>query len=317
MYARLHCRWPVRHPRLRGSAITTDSPVATRRAVERILRPIMHPVVSLQTALVDARFVRQQGLPPSLANRIMLLPAVALDRLRRAGRAARQDVVFARYRRLHGRHYGPGGRGYQNTAGGTPEERAARYAAGNGRLAEYAQAYGDLLGYRDGDRFADIGCGSGQNIRYLAQRFPDSSLLGVDLNADAIALIRDCEGAPGLQLAVGDIRDVAYLREILADPPDHIVMSHVMSLLFADTADQTRRLRQEIVDTLVSHSRRSIIIIDAFGAPGELRITIEQRQRALITDDVLAYFRSHLDSGRALLAQSPRGQAVIFTHVTV
>ena len=311
----LNCQTPHALATTGGFAITADDHEGPGPSTaERMLRPLMAPVVSLQTAIVDARFVRRQGVAPSVMNRLLLLPAMAIERLRSAGRAARQDVIFARFRRLHGQHYGPGGRGYQDTAGGTPEERAARYAAGNCRLADYVDTCNDLLGYSDGDSFADIGCGSGQNIRYLAQHFPHSSLLGVDLNADAIELIRDCESAPGLTLAVGDIRDAAYLDALLTEPVDHIVMSHVMSLLFADTAGQTRQLRQSIIDTLVARSRRSVIVIDAFGAPGELHITIEQRQRALVTDDVLSYFRKHRSAGRAILTQSSRGQAVIFTH---
>lgn len=275
----------------------------------------MSVAVRMQTATVDARFVRRQGLAPSLLNRVLLLPAIAIERIRAAGRAARQDVIFARFRRLHQRHYGPGGRGYQTTAGGTPQERMARYRAGNCRLSDYVDTCSDLLDYRNGDTFADIGCGTGQNVRYLAQTFPESPIIGADLSPDAIELIRDCEPAAGLTLTVGDVRDLGFLTSLLEPPVDHIVMSHVLSLLFADSSSQTRRLRQSIVDLLVAHSRRSIIVIDTFGAPGDLHIAIEQKQRAMVTDDVLSYFRSHRASGRAVLTQSDRGQAVIFTHV--
>ena len=278
------------------------------------MRPLMALVVPVQTAFVDARFVRRQGIAPSPVNRVLLLPAFALERLRSITRRTRQDALFSRFRRLHGLHYGPTGRGYSGTAGGSKTERRARYAAGNCRLADYTRTWADMLDYRDGDRFADIGCGTGQNIRYLAQHFPQAELVGADLNADAIELIRDCEDAPGLELSTGDVRDVEFLARLLEPPVDHIVMSHVLSLLFADSAAQTRRLRQSIVDELVARSRRSIIIIDVMGAPGDLSITIEQRQRAIVTDDVLGYFRRHRERGRAVLTQSDRGQAVIFTH---
>lgn len=295
-----------------GKQLRTQSRASV---AEAMLRAIAVPIVRMQTALVDARFVRHQGIAPSPANRLLLLPAVFLDRLRRAGHDARQDVVFRRFRRLHQRHYGPGGRGYQSTPGGTPAERAARYAAGNGRLADYVESCADLLDYRDGDSFADVGCGTGQNIRFLAMRFPASTIIGADISADAIELIRDCEPSANVHLSIGDLREQAFLRSLLSSPTDHIVVSHVFSLLFADTAAATRDLRQEIIDTLVASSLRSVIVIDTVGAPGELRITIEQRQRALVTDDLLGYFRAHRDRGRAVLAQSDRGQAVIFTHM--
>ena len=178
-------------------------------------------------------------------------------------------------------------------------------------LEYFCDQFSDLLRYADGDRFLDLGCGTGQNIRFLAGRFPASAIIGTDLNADAIALVHECEQHAGLELIVGDIHDDTFLDALLSEPIDHIVMSHVFSLIFGRSQAETREFRQRAVDRLVLACRKSVVIVDSFGARGIMNIAIEQKQRAIVTDDVMSCFEPHA-GGRTILARSDRTQAVMF-----
>lgn len=279
-----------------------------RRAV---VDPVLRGTIAVQSRLVDARFVRRQGLTPTLGQRILAYPAIGWERLSRATRNERQDLLFGRYVRLHPLHYGPGGRGYQSVPVSTPAQRRERYLAQKSRLAWFADTFGDLLSYSDGDAFVDLGCGTGQNIRWLVSAFPNSPITGADLSADAVGLVRECEQSERVAVQAGDITDLSFLDTVLDRPVDHIVISHVFSLLFAPTRAETVALRQAIIDRLVSASRKSVTIIDTFGPSGTTTIAIEQRQRAVVSDDVLRYFSAHA-SGRTVMAASDVTHAIMF-----
>lgn len=277
----------------------------------RLIDPLLRGVIVVQAAWVDSRFVRRQGLTPTLAGRVLSYPSVAWERLRRGAATERQELLFERYSKLNQVHYGPTGRGYQEVATGDPAERRRRYADQHSRLEHFVEEFPDVLHYSDGDSFLDLGCGTGQNIRMLAARFPTSRIRGFDLNADAVALVQECEDHPGVIVEQGDLTDRDFRREALSEPADHIVLSHVFSLLMGASRDDTVALRQGIVADLVAACRKDVVIVDSFGPPGPPVIAIEQRQRATLSDDVLGYFSGHHD-GRAFLVQSDRTRAVIF-----
>lgn len=273
--------------------------------------PLVRAWTSLQARWVDARFVHRQGLRPTVGNRILAYPSLAWQRsTTRLGRR-RQDALFERYSGLHEQHYGPGGRGYEDVAPAGHDERSARYSAQVSRLEYFIDRFDDLLGYRDGDSFLDLGCGTGQNLRALARRYPRSSLFGLDLNADALGLIEECEPHERLSLRVADLTDEAAIEAFVPAGVDHVVVSHVFALVMAPSTEETVELRKRIVAFLAGLARKSVVIVDHFGAGHAIRISIEQSQRAVVEDDVLRYF-TDLPNGRAVLADSPRSQAIIF-----
>ena len=282
-------------------------PLASRLVVD----PMTNLLITFQIAVADSLFCHRVKLKPTPAGRILKYPALACERLSRKGASKRQDLLFERFVRLHGLHYGPSGRGYQGVAVSTLEERSSRYQSQVPRLQEFVDVFPDLLNYRNGDRFADLGCGTGQNIRFLAERYPNSVIIGTDMSADAIDLISECEQHSELHLSVGDLRDEAFLDEVLSTPVDHIVLSHVFTLIFGSSAEETRLLRQRFVDRMVSATRKSVVILDNFGTRDQMTISIEQKQRASVNNDVMSYFSRHTE-GRTLMAYSSRTQAVMF-----
>lgn len=292
-----------------SAALTTGSP--SRKLPSRFVDSLLRASIAAQAALVDARFVRRQGLQATSFSRALLYPSLAWERVQANVRRARQDLLFQRYSRLHPLHYGPSGRGYQSLAGGNQLQRRKRYEAQSSRLQDFLDRYPDLLGFADGHSYLDIGCGAGQNIRMLADQFPHSRIVGYDINPDAIRLIREFETHSGVEVELGDLRDDAFRLGALAGGFDHIVLSHVFSLIFDSALSSTVAMRKRILNDLVFACRGSLVIVDAFGAPGVPAIRIEQRQRGTVTDDVLGYFAG-MDQGRAFLVASERTRAVVF-----
>ena len=277
--------------------------------------PLLNFLVSIRILFIDARFTYRMGIHASLPGRLLKFPAVAVERVSRRLKSATQDLIFRRFYRLHSLHYGPTGRGYHGMSLASHDDRMSRYLTQVSRLSYFAEEFSDILRYENGDTFADLGCGPGQNIHFLVETYPSSMVIGTDMNADALALVGECELSPNVQLSIGDMRDQEFLSSILSRPIDHVVMSHVFSLIFGQSAFETRALRENLINHVVERSRKSVIILDSFGKRGELTVAIEQRQRAQVTDDVMSYFGKY-SYGRVFMVQSAESQAVIFSRTT-
>jgi len=288
---------------------STDHPL--RSFLNGLLGLMASLSIPVESAFIDARFVRRHGLPPTVASRTLSPVAIAWEKARCRLHAARQDRLFERYARLHKQHYGPSGRGYQNVAGGSRSERRDRYEKQRSRLEDLLDGFSDFLGMSDGDSFLDLGCGTGQNIRMLAERFPGSSILGFDVNADAVNLVREFEVNPRVDVRIADFTNDELRSTALDSGFDHIILSHVFSLIFGSSAESTIALRGRILSDLVTACRSSLVILDRFGAPGDLTIAIEQKQRATVSDDVLGYFLG-IPGGNAYMIASERTRAVVF-----
>ena len=281
------------------------------RAGAQPLNFIQRISIAIETRFIDARFLHRQRLPSTRGERAFAYPMLAWERLRNKMRSVRQDVLFERYALQHALHYGPKGRGYSAVALAKPEERLNLYRGQSSRLEYFVDTYPELIRSRDGNSFLDLGCGTGQNIRMLAERYPSSRIFGYDLNADAISLILECESHPGVVVKTGDFTDDTVLSQAIAEGFDHIIMSHVFSLVLKPSLASTVAFRRRILSDLAKACRLSIVIVDTFGAAGAPSIRIEQKQRAIVSDDILGYF-SEIEGGRAFMVESDRSRAVIF-----
>jgi trans-aconitate methyltransferase len=72
----------------------------------------------------------------------------------------------------------------------------------------FDRALGRLLTTPPGS-ILDAGCGAGDYSFYLAQRFPEARVLGVDLNAELIAKNRAIAAAMGLENVTFEVADLA------------------------------------------------------------------------------------------------------------
>ena len=72
------------------------------------------------------------------------------------------------------KHYSPSGQGYAGVSDLPQHEARHRYFSQHSRLEDVYRLFPEVLNFRDGQCFLDLGCGTGQNIRFLSKSFPES-----------------------------------------------------------------------------------------------------------------------------------------------
>jgi trans-aconitate 2-methyltransferase len=90
-------------------------------------------------------------------------------------------------------------------------------------------------------RVADLGCGPGNNTEFIAQRWPDALVIGVDSSADMIATARERERPGRLEFYQADLTgwqpdehfDVVLLNAVLQWIPGHTALLPRLAALLA------------------------------------------------------------------------------------
>jgi ubiquinone/menaquinone biosynthesis C-methylase UbiE len=264
--------------------------------------------------------VRQLRLP---GRRWWLAPFGQASRafavVRRCWGAAFAEEAFRHYAAGTRKHYGPDGLAYGHLASLPEAARLARFGDYQGRIRHYL---GDhrVLDFSDGDSFLDCGCGPGQNAILLRRAFQTSPIKAFDYSADAIALLRLVSKDDPLTTAErGDVLDASYLASYPSGSFDHVLISHVMSFLIRPTINETRQARQHIVDELVRIARKTVVVLDRIEPERtQMSIDIEQRDRAIVHDDLTQYFKRHETQGerQVYLMLSPEDGAIVYRKAT-
>lgn len=279
------------------------------RALTCLMRLFIVPIVFHSTRLIqDQVFLKELGnerLKPS----ILFSPIVFVVRAwRRAAwifRTQFNDYALRKYMRYIKNHYGPGGRGYHSYGKLGDAEKIRLYGAPRGRIADFIAQHLEILGYRNGDSFFEAGCGRGQNLKVLSEAFDASPIFGTDVSEEAVEVVALAASDSRLTVWVSDLTNPATLRGIADNAYDHVVISHVLSILLGAGTTDTRRIRQEIVDHLIRIAGKSVLLIDGRDlAICKEEFVIEQRDRGAFKESMLAYFPA--DRGRlvTLLSES-------------
>lgn len=275
-----------------------------------VLRGLALVVFHIRRYARDQRFLVLLGNPrfqPTLIGRIIAFALRVWTHLHALYAREYLDLALRRYASYNRRHYSPGGRGYATEAVIGDEEKKRLYGQPPGRISGFLDAHGDILGYRDGETFLDVGCGRGQNLKVLSDTFPAARLQGIDVNAAAVEVIRLAAGEGPVSAAVGDLTRSETFAEIADSSFDHVVMSHVFSVILGEGLASTRATRTMIVDEMVRIARKSVLIIDS---PAIFAVApsfeIEQRDRGVFYEDAAAYF----DATKGRLLTLRNGESV-------
>ena len=277
------------------------------------MKPFMGTRLAMERFLADSYFVTVSGRPKGTAQGAVGNSVRAWRGVRRRVRRRYQDFVLGDYTHRLTVHYGPTGRGYDGVAELNTEAQLVRYRTQRSRLMPIVEKFNGWLDFRNGDSFLDLGCGTGQNTAFLAARFPESPVVGSDLNQAALDLIAACEPSPNVVLSHGSIIDEQFLDTLMEGGFDHVVISHVLSVLFGETREQTRAMRGVLIARLAAATRKSLTVIDALGSQNEFGIVIEQKNRLLFRDDVLSYFEA-IEGGEAVLTRTATSEVIIFVR---
>jgi SAM-dependent methyltransferase len=206
--------------------------------------------------------------------------------------ALKKYIIFTQ------RHYSESGLGYFNFSGLNDHKRIEIYNQQKGRIIYFLDHNELLIPYKDGDTFLDAGCGKGQNIKAISERYPLSKINGFDISEQALQIIKCGVGEnPNIKVETGDISDLQYLSSIPDASFDHIILSHVIGFLSGSTIEETLVLRQQIIDHLVRICSISVMILDVIEDVPNIRVEIEQKNRCIVHDRLMNYFLKHTTNG--------------------
>ncbi|PIW26384.1 MAG: hypothetical protein COW30_15035 [Rhodospirillales bacterium CG15_BIG_FIL_POST_REV_8_21_14_020_66_15] len=275
-----------------------------------IVPPVFHVMrfVKDQTFLVNLHSAELKPGPLGRAVAFLARAAAFLGRLYQREFDAYASRKYSRYIR---HHYGRDGRGYFSYAGLGDAEKAALFGKPGGRINGFIERYSDLLGYADGDTFFDAGCGRGQNIKVLMERFPRSPIHGIDFSAEAVSVINLAVGSEPVSAVQGDLTDAATFVAFGDGAFDHVVMSHVLSIIIGDGTQETKDTRAAILRELARLARKTVLVIDSPAIVSQVEgFEIEQKDRGYFAESVLKYFPP--DQGTTCVLQSADSIAVLF-----
>jgi len=235
--------------------------------------------------------------------------------LKRIWQTEFSDYALRRYQAYLALHYSPTGVGYFDYTALSDESRVSIFNGLSSRLAHYVDYNRTILDYKDGETFLDAGCGKGQNIKELISRYPRSVIKGFDINEGALQVVGAAlKDSPNVHVELGSIVDPTYLSSYPDHSIDHVVVSHVISFLSSSSLDETRTLRQTVIDQLLRIARRTLIIMDAniWSDSGSFEVIMDQNTRCFFRESLQPYFSKYQDIGELYLMVSSDDMAFAF-----
>ena len=143
--------------------------------------------------------------------------------------------------------------------------------------------------FSDNDTFLDLGCGKGENIKYLLKAFPNSKITGLDISHEALEIIKEFEKSQNLFLKQCDLSNLKNIQNIKSKSFDNIIISHVLSALLKDDISKTTIFRSDLIKECLRISKKNLVIIDSekmfYG--DDKYFTIEQINRGLCYHNIL------------------------------
>ncbi|MEO9959238.1 MAG: class I SAM-dependent methyltransferase [Nisaea sp.] len=280
-------------------------------AVSKVIVPSAFPVVRFVKDQIFLAHFDRGNLKPSIFGWPFILWARAWGYMTHYVRREFNDYACRKYFHFHQHHYGPTGRGYFSYADLDRTAKANLFGQPAGRVAPFIERYADLLGYADGNSFLDAGCGRGQNIKVLMDRFPSSVIHGIDFNAEAAEVITLAVDDHRVMVCPGDLTDPETIRAIGNNAYDHVVLSHVLSIIIGDGREATLKIRSMIITELARVASKSLLIIDSHAIISDrVQFEIEQRDRGAYVESILPYFEPL--PGRTMVFSAAGSVAVLY-----
>jgi len=255
---------------------------------------------------------------------IVSLPFVYTDHLisliKRVWTVEFSEYALKKYehKRFAEKHYSKEGRAYFNFDKLSQADCLEMYNKLTGRIAHHITHNPSILDYKDGDSFLDAGCGMGQNIKELVVRYPNSPIKGFDFSKEALRVIREgLKKNSNVSVEVGSIVDFQYLESYPNGSFDHFIISHVFSFMVGSGIDETRKLRQKLIDHFVRIAAKSVLILDRsdtiLSENKVPEVAIGQLpSRCFLRESLLPYFSRHISNGELYAMLAPTNEGIVF-----
>ncbi len=283
--------------------------------VRPLFRVLIRLPVHADMWITDQMFLLSRNNPalgrPSVLGMLFGFLAYLWRAIKIMWAEAWSDYVLHVYHRRNPAHYAKGGRAYADLL--SAEECVGQFAGLTSRLQMFVDSYSMMVGYQDGESFLDAGCGKGQNLKFILDRFPHSPYAGFDIDERCLQVAKvGAEGGVNRSLRRGSILDFDFLRSFEDKSVDHICVCHVFSTLLSPTIYETKLNHQRIIDEFVRMSRKSIMIIDGMSLGRSFDVEVEHLTRAVVCENISSYFERHQSLGEACVLSCQDLRAVLF-----
>lgn len=194
------------------------------------------------------------------------------------------NIAFANYGLKHyviflKQHYSATGWG--KTLPKTDKDFSDKYKKLHSRFAYYLDNCKTLLDCKDGDSFLDVACGSGENLKELSKRFPNSKIYAFDISPNAIDFVNRSGYSSNITCEIGNVLDFDYLSSFKSRSFDWVLYSHAFSFVFDSDLDKTIQLRKRVLAELARISSKGFIMLES--APHQkTKFVLEQNTRATL-----------------------------------
>ena len=200
------------------------------------------------------------------------------------------NFCISKYVNLNKIHYSKKGRGYLDYQNLSYNEKEKIYSSNISRfeiIAKNNNFFNRL--FSDNDTFLDLGCGKGQNIKYLLKAFPNSKITGFDISNEALEIIREFEKSKNLYLRQIDLTDLKNTQDIKSKSFDNIIISHVFSTLLKNNITETIIFRSNLIKECLRISKKNLVILDheKMFYSDNSHFEIEQINRGLYYNNIL------------------------------
>ncbi len=154
-----------------------------------------------------------------------------------------------------------------------------------------------LVRVRSGLRAIDLGCGTGELTRRLADALPDSDVLGIDSSAEMLERSKEFVRS-GLRFEVRSIQDVEGEWDlILSNAALHWVPDH--GTVFPRLFERVRTGGQLVVQMPSNYRHPTHTLIDDIAAELEFNDALNGYRRTWLADDIEQYAQMLYDCGAA------------------
>ena len=123
--------------------------------------------------------------------------------------------------------------------------------------------------FLNNDSFLDIGCGNGNNLRYVKKKFKRSRVYGCDIN-DRYKNIDE-----KINFKLIDLKKMNSLKIYKSKSIDHVYMIHTLNHIFLNNTKNTINLRKNIITNMIRVAKKNVFIIENKSFVGDQDLNTE------------------------------------------
>ena len=133
--------------------------------------------------------------------------------------------------------------------------------------------------FLNNDSFLDIGCGNGNNLKFIKKNLKKVELNGCDINER----YKNFNPKFKFNFKLIDLKKINSLNVYKTKSIDHVYTIHTLNHIFSDNIFNTKILRKNIIDNMIRIAKKNVFIIEnkSFIGCNDLNTEIYFQNRSL------------------------------------